>query len=61
MPIYDYQCRECGEKFEAYCGLTAVESEIKCPKCGSNNPEKDRSKFFSKTASGEYCGPTFPT
>lgn len=61
MPIYDYKCRNCGETFETYCGLSDIESELKCPKCGSKNPEKDRSKYFGKNAAGEPKGPTFPT
>ncbi len=61
MPIYDYICRNCGEKFEAPCGLMDVESEIKCPKCGRRNPDKDRSRYFGKTAPGKPEVPTFPT
>ena len=61
MPIYEYRCTNCGEKFEAFCGLVDVESELKCPKCGSKNPEKDRSKYFGKTPTGESNDFTFPT
>ncbi len=46
MPVYDFICRKCGNKFQANCGLTDLESEIKCPACGTKNPDRDRSKFF---------------
>ena len=34
MPIYEYECPVCGEKFELRRGTTDSDSEIKCPKCG---------------------------
>ena len=34
MPIYEYQCYECGHQFEKI-HLLRPESEIKCPKCGA--------------------------
>ena len=37
MPIYEYECRNCGEKFELRRGITDSDSEIKCPKCGYIN------------------------
>ena len=32
MPTYDYECKKCGHKFEAFHSMTA-ESLKKCPKC----------------------------
>ena len=37
MPIYEYECRDCGERFEHL--LRAGEPPV-CPACGSQNLEK---------------------
>ncbi len=45
MPVFDFKCKDCGEKFEK---LIFKEEEIKnitCPKCGSKNIEKLLSGF----------------
>lgn len=33
MPTYDYECDQCGHKFELYQSINA-EPEKKCPECG---------------------------
>ncbi|MDD5730815.1 MAG: zinc ribbon domain-containing protein [Candidatus Omnitrophica bacterium] len=33
MPNYDYECTECGHKFEAFQSITEKHL-TKCPKCG---------------------------
>jgi putative FmdB family regulatory protein len=58
MVTYSYICKKCGKKFEANCGITDIESEIKCPLCGTKNPEKDRSKYFPHEKDEDF---TFPT
>ena len=40
MPKTNYKCSQCGEKFEYSKGLFEKENNIKCPKCGSQNPKK---------------------
>ncbi len=35
MPTYDYECRECGHRFEKTHSMT-VEPVKKCPKCKKN-------------------------
>jgi putative FmdB family regulatory protein len=44
MPIYEYKCRECGDKFEKLVrsSVTPAESrtDLVCPVCGS--PKVDR-------------------
>ncbi len=41
MPIYDYQCSECGNIFDK---LVMGSTVVTCPKCGSGNLEKLLSK-----------------
>ena len=39
MPIFEFSCNECGEKFEFF--IHKLYNDIpKCPKCGSKNLEK---------------------
>jgi putative FmdB family regulatory protein len=37
MPIYDYECARCGERFE---GLAAVGGAAPCPACGATDVER---------------------
>jgi putative FmdB family regulatory protein len=60
MPIYEYECRSCGEKFELRRGITESDSEIKCPKCEATNPRRVFS-VFSTGSSGGSCAPGSPT
>ncbi|MBL7183119.1 MAG: zinc ribbon domain-containing protein [Anaerolineae bacterium] len=39
MPIYEYRCLKCGEKFEKLVRLSTSTSEIECPKCGGQDVE----------------------
>jgi putative FmdB family regulatory protein len=60
MPIYEYECRSCGEKFELRRGIADSDSEIKCPKCGTENPRRVFSTFATTTFGGS-CAPSSPT
>ena len=33
MPIYEFECEWCGEKFEKFCNINFDESKICCPMC----------------------------
>lgn len=37
MPIYDFACPACGERFEA---LVALGQQPACPACGAAEPER---------------------
>lgn len=66
MPIYEYVCSECGERFEKFVRSMSAQSEASCPKCGSANTRKVISRFGisasgagSGTASADTsCAPT---
>jgi putative FmdB family regulatory protein len=67
MPIYEYRCQECGEKFEKLVRLNSGQTEVVCPKCGGKQTQKLLSLFgtsgFSNTpnftsSSGDSCQPT---
>ena len=52
MPLYEYRCTECGERFEVRQAMGEDGSKLNCPKCQAGNPQKLFSTFFS-TASNE--------
>ena len=63
MPIYEYCCDECGERFELFVRSAAQKSNPTCPKCGSQRARKAISLFGvgasseGSKASAASCGP----
>jgi len=51
MPIYEYQCPQCGDRFEVRQSLGEDGSKLCCPKCGKPNPRRLISSFFSPGSS----------
>ncbi|UCC87082.1 MAG: zinc ribbon domain-containing protein [Anaerolineales bacterium] len=45
MPIYEYVCQECGERYEKFVRSSLAKVELKCPKCGSTQATKAFSVF----------------
>jgi len=60
MPIYEYECLTCGERFELRRSMSDSDQELKCPQCGAENPRRIFSTFAT-TASGGACAPSSPT
>lgn len=44
MPIYEYHCPNCGEKFEKLVRFGS-DAPVYCPNCDSNTPERLISQF----------------
>ncbi|MCK4325964.1 zinc ribbon domain-containing protein [bacterium] len=64
MPIYTYECKDCGEKFDFLVGVVASKEEPKCKKCGSKNIERTLASFsvrVSGSSSSTSSGPSCPT
>ena len=40
MPMYDYKCNSCGNKFDKLVSFSASDKDIECPKCNKNGSEK---------------------
>lgn len=60
MPLYDYQCEKCGEKFEVRQRYGQDDSKVKCPKCNEPNPRKLITGFSTSASSnpsgeGKVC------
>jgi putative FmdB family regulatory protein len=57
MPIYEYKCGKCGEKFEFKLSILHNKKSIKCPKCGAEDPERVYSPFTTdNSCSNENFG-----
>ncbi len=58
MPIYEFACRSCGEKFEKLCAMDVDDSTVECPKCSKTGAERLLSNFFSMSSGPESaaCG-----
>ncbi|MBX3458380.1 MAG: zinc ribbon domain-containing protein [Planctomycetes bacterium] len=39
MPTYDYQCPDCGHKFEAFQSISAKPIKV-CPECGKRKVKR---------------------
>jgi putative FmdB family regulatory protein len=50
MPIYEFRCKGCGQKFEQRFSSTDV-SGVTCPNCGSVEVSRLISLFFSPKVS----------
>ncbi|PIP05752.1 MAG: zinc ribbon domain-containing protein [Chloroflexi bacterium CG08_land_8_20_14_0_20_45_12] len=62
MPIYEYQCAQCGERFEVRQSLGEGGSGLNCPKCHAQNPKRLFSSFFSPgSGTSELSGTGCPT
>jgi putative FmdB family regulatory protein len=53
MPLYEYRCRDCGERFEVLQRLGQGGEDLTCPRCGEGRPERLLSTFSSTTGSRE--------
>jgi putative FmdB family regulatory protein len=52
MPIYEYQCEQCGERFDKFVRSMFTEAEVVCPSCGSAQVRKGFSTFASRGSNG---------
>ena len=54
MPLYEYQCDTCGEKFEVRRPIQASDDPAPCPNCESFDSKRQVSQFmaFVKGAEG---------
>jgi putative FmdB family regulatory protein len=66
MPIYEYECTDCGEQFEKLVRMSTKESEVECPDCGAHHSKRMVSLMASLgrggaavgAASGAACAPS---
>ena len=53
MPLFEYQCKTCGHRFEA---LVLGSRQPQCPRCESLDLEKQFSTFGCGSSSGSMGG-----
>jgi putative FmdB family regulatory protein len=52
MPIYEYHCQKCGERFSRLQRVGADSRGVTCPACDSAEVERLLSTFASAPSSG---------
>jgi len=45
MPMYEYRCQTCGERFEMLRRMADADRELECPECRSREVERLLSAF----------------
>jgi putative FmdB family regulatory protein len=51
MPIYEYRCESCGDKFEKLVRRASDAMEAGCPSCGEKHLEQQYSTFAARGGS----------
>lgn len=59
MPLYEYRCVDCRERFEVLQSMGEGSEDISCPSCGGCSIQRQLSTFAgitgSSSASAEAC------
>lgn len=60
MPIYEYECNQCGNRFEKLRSMKEADVPIQCIKCQSPDSHRLLSRVFAqsdgKSIAGSSCG-----
>jgi putative FmdB family regulatory protein len=60
LPVYEYECQKCGERFELRRSMSDSDQDIKCIKCGAEKPRRIFSTFATSSGGGS-CALTSST
>jgi putative FmdB family regulatory protein len=52
MPLFEFECSECGQPFEELVRSANAVNEVICPFCGGERVNKKISTFAAKIAGG---------
>jgi putative FmdB family regulatory protein len=55
MPLFEYECQDCGRIFEVFTRRRELWATPKCPECGKANVERVLSSFSGTTSGGGGC------
>ncbi len=61
MPIYEYVCLKCNNKFALLQSLYPAQNDSECPKCSSKEVKKIISSFCSPSGSGDSPSTSAPS
>ena len=56
MPVFEYRCQACNEKFEVLHKSSVNIEEVTCPECNSSKSKKLLSSFSASMSSGGFEG-----
>jgi putative FmdB family regulatory protein len=59
MPLFEYSCRACGHKFETL--VLSQSRTVSCPKCSSEEVQKQFSTFGTATSGRGGSSFSFPS
>lgn len=60
MPMYEYRCQECGARYEQLRRMSEADTNLECPRCGSEKVRREVSACAiggSSSGSGGGCAP----
>ena len=60
MPIYEYQCQQCGHVTEALRRMDEADEAIACEACGSEQTARGHSVFATSGGEREASMPELP-
>lgn len=53
MPLYEYRCADCAERFERLASFEAADKQVVCPHCGGTHARRLISVFASFSPTSE--------
>jgi len=56
MPIYEYLCKDCGERFEMVRTMKDADKPISCKTCQGNQTQRTLSVFYAQSGSKVIAG-----
>jgi putative FmdB family regulatory protein len=56
MPIYEYLCKDCGERFEMVRTMKDADMPIPCKTCHGNRTQRTLSVFYAQSGSKVIAG-----
>ncbi len=56
MPVFEYKCTDCNNKFEVLHKSSANQEEVTCPSCNSLKNKKLFSAFSASVESTSFSG-----
>jgi putative FmdB family regulatory protein len=56
MPIYEYTCLDCGERFEALRSMKDADATIPCKKCEGNRTTRQVSACYAQSGGRIVAG-----
>jgi putative FmdB family regulatory protein len=56
MPIYEYLCKDCGERFELVRTMKDADMPVPCKTCHGNQTQRTLSVFYAQSGTKVIAG-----